>query len=498
MSLLEDSGTPRERVTAIGSHGQTLRHRTDISPPFTWQIGDPNTVVEMTGITVVGDFRRRDIAAGGQGAPLVPVFHDQAFRSETEDRAIINIGGIANLTVLRRDRPVLGFDTGPGNRLLDAWISRHQGVDFDHDGRWAAGGRCDTVLLQSLLEEPYLSLPAPKSTGRELFNLAWLDTKLRGAERNSQDVHATLLEFTAQTIAAGVRRYAPGCSLFVCGGGAHNTRLLASLARLASPNRVATTAVLGLDPDYVEAIAFAWFARRTLSGLPSSAASVTGAAGARILGGIYHQAARNHLVSMHLPQAAPMNDTDLKAAALYINRELSFLEFNQRVLEQAKDRRIPLLERVKFLCISCANLDEFFEIRVASLKELIEAGASQTGPDGMSAHEQLKAISARATLLVDEQYTLLNDVLMPELAKHGVVFLSPDSWSVSASRVDLRILRLRGRTGAEPARARSGAPVPEDPQQELELRDRRRGRGRLRPQQRPRRRPGSALAAAPD
>jgi anhydro-N-acetylmuramic acid kinase len=289
LSLLDASGTSCERVTAIGSHGQTLRHRTDIAPPFTWQIGDPNTIVEMTGITVVGDFRRRDVAAGGQGAPLVPVFHDQAFRSETEDRAIINIGGIANLTVLRRDRPVLGFDTGPGNRLLDAWISRHQGVDFDHDGRWAAGGRCDAVLLQSLLDEPYLSLPAPKSTGRELFNLAWLDTKLRGAERNSQDVHATLLEFTAQTIAAGVRRYAPGCSLYVCGGGAHNTQLLASLTRLAAPNRVATTAALGLDPDYVEAIAFAWFARRTLGGLPSSAASVTGAAGARILGGIYHK-----------------------------------------------------------------------------------------------------------------------------------------------------------------------------------------------------------------
>ncbi len=289
LSLLESSGTPRERVAAIGSHGQTLRHRVDLAPAFTWQIGDPNTVVEMTGITVVGDFRRRDIAAGGQGAPLAPAFHDRAFRSETEDRAIVNIGGIANLTVLRRDMPLLGFDTGPGNRLLDAWISRHRNLDFDRDGRWAGAGRCDADLLEKLLDEPYLSLPAPKSTGRELFNLAWLERKLCGAARDPRDVQATLLMYTAATIAAAARQYAPGCALYLCGGGAHNAGLLAALERLAAPARVATTAVLGLDPDYVEAIAFAWFARRTLSGLPSSAASVTGAAGPRILGGIYHR-----------------------------------------------------------------------------------------------------------------------------------------------------------------------------------------------------------------
>jgi anhydro-N-acetylmuramic acid kinase len=287
LALLESSGTPRERVAAIGSHGQTLRHRVDVAAPFTWQIGDPNTIVEITGITVVGDFRRRDVAAGGQGAPLVPVFHDQAFRSAREDRAIVNVGGIANLTVLRRDMPVLGFDTGPGNRLLDAWVSRHRNLEFDRDGRWAAAGRCDADLLQSLLGEPYLALPAPKSTGRELFNLAWLDRLLSGVARDPQDVQATLLEYTAETIAASVRRHAPGSSVYLCGGGAHNAQLRAALARLIAPAQVATTAALGLDPDYVEAIAFAWFARRTMNGLPSSAASVTGAAGPRILGGIY-------------------------------------------------------------------------------------------------------------------------------------------------------------------------------------------------------------------
>jgi anhydro-N-acetylmuramic acid kinase len=289
-ALLRGAGVGAEHVTAIGSHGQTLRHRPDLPTPFTWQIGDPNTLTEMTGITVVADFRRRDVAAGGQGAPLLPVFHDQVFRSADEDRVIANLGGIANITILRRDAPVTGFDTGPANRLLDAWIARHQGLDFDADGAWAGTGLCDAALLQRLLDEPYLGLPPPKSTGRELFNMSWLEHRLATVERRPQDVQATLQQFTAATVATAVRHHAPGASLYLCGGGAHNAGLLGAIAQQMAPQRVATTAALGLDPDYVEAVAFAWFARRTLEGLASSAGSVTGAAGARILGGVYRYA----------------------------------------------------------------------------------------------------------------------------------------------------------------------------------------------------------------
>jgi anhydro-N-acetylmuramic acid kinase len=288
--LLAAAGVRPDAVAAIGSHGQTLRHRPDLPLPFTWQIGDPNTLVEMTGITVVGDFRRRDVAAGGQGAPLLPVFHDHVFRSDDEDRVIVNVGGIANVTILSRDSTVTGFDTGPGNRLLDAWIAQHQGFEYDENGRWAGTGTCDTTLLQQLLDEPYLNLRPPKSTGRELFNLSWLRTKLGLFARRPEDVQATLLEFTAVTIAAAVRQYAPGAALYVCGGGARNQRLLDAIGARVTPNRVASTQVLGLDPDYVEAVAFAWFAERTLAGLTSSAGSVTGARGARILGGIYRYA----------------------------------------------------------------------------------------------------------------------------------------------------------------------------------------------------------------
>jgi anhydro-N-acetylmuramic acid kinase len=285
--LLGEAGVPARNIKAVGSHGQTLRHRMDVAVPFTWQIGDPNVLAELTGITVVADFRRRDVAAGGQGAPLLPVFHDQVFRGGDEDRVIANVGGIANITVLAQGAEVIGFDTGPGNRLLDAWIARHRGVDYDRGGAWAGGGKVDAVLLQRLLTEPYLNLPAPKSTGRELFNLRWLDHHLAEHPGPPVDVQATLLEYSAVTIAAAVRQYAPLAALYVCGGGAHNAGLLAALTRLLAPNPVATTEKLGLNPDYVEAVAFAWFAKRTLQGLPSNAPSVTGARGARILGGIY-------------------------------------------------------------------------------------------------------------------------------------------------------------------------------------------------------------------
>jgi anhydro-N-acetylmuramic acid kinase len=290
LALMRSAGLGAARITAIGSHGQTLRHRPDLSVPFTWQIGDPNTLAEMTGVSVVADFRRRDVAAGGQGAPLLPVFHDQVFRSDGEDRVIANLGGIANITILTRDSTVTGFDTGPANRLLDAWIARHLGKDFDADGAWAASGRIDDTLLRELLDEPYLWLAPPKSTGRELFNMPWLESKLGLFSRAPRDVQATLQQFTASTLAAAVRQYAPGAALYICGGGAHNSALLEAIGALIAPNPVASTAALGLDPDYVEAVAFAWFAKRTLEGLTSSAASVTGAKGARILGGVYRYA----------------------------------------------------------------------------------------------------------------------------------------------------------------------------------------------------------------
>ena len=290
LALMQSAGISVDRITAIGSHGQTLRHRPDLDVPFTWQIGDPNVLAEMTGVSVVADFRRRDVAAGGQGAPLLPVFHDQVFRSDDEDRVIANLGGIANITILTRGGSITGFDTGPANRLLDAWIAQHQGKDFDAEGAWAASGRVDETLLNELLDEPYLRLAPPKSTGRELFNLPWLENKLGLFSRPPRDVQATLQQFTARTLAAAVRQYAPGASLYVCGGGAHNLGLLNAIAALIAPNRVASTSALGLDPDYVEAVAFAWFAKRTLEGLTSSAGSVTGAKGARILGGVYRYA----------------------------------------------------------------------------------------------------------------------------------------------------------------------------------------------------------------
>jgi anhydro-N-acetylmuramic acid kinase len=290
LALMQTAGISAQDITAIGSHGQTLRHRPDLGLPFTWQIGDPNTLAEMTGISVVADFRRRDVAAGGQGAPLLPVFHDQVFRSDEEDRVIANLGGIANVTILTQGSSVTGFDTGPANRLLDVWIARHLAKDFDADGAWAASGQVDDTLLDELLDEPYLRLAPPKSTGRELFNLPWLESKLGLFSRAPRDVQATLQQFTARTLAAALRQYAPGASLYVCGGGAHNLGLLNAIGALIAPNPVASTAALGLDPDFVEAVAFAWFAKRTLEGLTSSAGSVTGAKGARILGGVYRYA----------------------------------------------------------------------------------------------------------------------------------------------------------------------------------------------------------------
>jgi anhydro-N-acetylmuramic acid kinase len=293
LALLAKTGHRPVEIRAIGSHGQTLRHRPAGADPFTLQLGNPAVIAERTGITTVADFRRRDLAAGGQGAPLAPAFHAFAFRAARCARAILNIGGIANLTYLpagESTETVLGFDTGPGNTLLDQWIRRTLGEDYDRDGAWAAGGRPQAALLEVLLADPYFRRLPPKSTGREYFHLGWLERALAhfAAPPSPQDVQATLLALTARSIAQALREYLPPVGeLFVCGGGAHNRALLARLAEELPGIPVRTTDSLGLAPDWVEAAAFAWLAHRTLEGLPGNLPSVTGAARAVILGGIY-------------------------------------------------------------------------------------------------------------------------------------------------------------------------------------------------------------------
>jgi anhydro-N-acetylmuramic acid kinase len=287
--LLDEAGAAAADIRAIGSHGQTVRHHPHGPHPYTLQLGDPNIIAERTGITTVADFRRRDIAAGGQGAPLVPAFHAALFRHPDHARVILNLGGIANITVLPHQAqvPITGFDTGPGNALLDGWSARHCGTPYDAAGRWAGGGTSSPRLLQRLLDEPYFALPPPKSTGRELFNLAWLDARLDGTE-TPQDVQATLLELTAASVARAVAEYAAGArEVLACGGGVYNSALMARLAVLLGPRAVLSTAELGVDPQAVEAMAFAWLARETLAGRPGNLPAVTGAAHPVMLGGIY-------------------------------------------------------------------------------------------------------------------------------------------------------------------------------------------------------------------
>ncbi len=281
-------GLVPHNVRAIGCHGQTLRHRP--ADGYTLQIGNAALLAELTGIAVVADFRSRDIAAGGQGAPLVPAFHVHAFADPGLHRVVANIGGIANVTDLPAGGTVRGWDTGPGNLLLDAWIGRHRGERYDRDGVWAASGQTDAALLDVLLQHPFLAQVPPKSAGREQFNLAWLDTTLAGLGRQltAADVQATLLEFTAASLAEAVIRECAGTQeLYVCGGGAHNGVLMRRLAARLPALRVDTTAALGIDPDWVEALAFAWLARQAVLGVPGNLPSVTGARGPRVLGAIY-------------------------------------------------------------------------------------------------------------------------------------------------------------------------------------------------------------------
>jgi len=291
-ALLEEAGVAAAEVAAIGSHGQTVRHRPagaalDGRHPFTWQIGDGAVIAERTGIATVADFRRRDVAAGGHGAPLLPAFHAAMLGSREEDRAALNLGGIANFTLMPARGEVRGFDTGPANCLMDAWALRHLGRPFDADGAFARQGEVDAALLARLLDEPWFALPPPKSTGREQFQLGWVETRLGGGER-PQDVQATLLELSAVSIAQALRAQQPATRrVLACGGGVRNGALLARLAALLPQATVETTAVYGLDPDFVEAMGFAWLARQTLAGLPGNLPSVTGARGLRVLGTVH-------------------------------------------------------------------------------------------------------------------------------------------------------------------------------------------------------------------
>ena len=286
-SLLEQSGLTARDIDAIGAHGQTLRHQPALG--YTTQINNPALLAERTGIDVVADFRSRDVAAGGQGAPLVPAFHHSVFAKPGQATLVLNIGGISNLSVLPPVGLVLGFDCGPGNALMDAWVAKHTGQRFDEGGQWAASGQLIPALLASLLNEPYLAMPAPKSTGRDLFSLTWLAAKLApfAAER-PVDVQNTLTEFTARACVASTKSYLNNSKeLIVCGGGAFNQHLMQRLQVGLPTLKVMTSSAHGLPPLQVEAAAFAWLARQAVKRLPGNLPSVTGAAGRRVLGAIY-------------------------------------------------------------------------------------------------------------------------------------------------------------------------------------------------------------------
>ncbi|GIZ52896.1 anhydro-N-acetylmuramic acid kinase [Noviherbaspirillum aridicola] len=289
--LLDESGKQATDIRAIGAHGQTIRHRPELG--FTRQIGNAALLAELSGIDVVADFRSRDVAAGGQGAPLVPAFHQAVFGADNEVRVVANIGGIANISVLQPGTGTTGFDTGPGNVLMDYWIGAVQGKSYDAGGGWAASGRPDPALLETLLDEPYFRLPPPKSTGRDLFHRQWLEGRMtRHAGLAPEDVQATLARLTAASLADAIANHAPTVrSVFVCGGGAHNGHLMNEirdcLRARALPATVDSTDRLGVAPGHVEALAFAWLAQRHVLRQPGNIAEVTGAAGPRILGALY-------------------------------------------------------------------------------------------------------------------------------------------------------------------------------------------------------------------
>lgn len=291
LKLLDQANILPDQVIAIGSHGQTIRHRPPGSPEgcFTLQIGDPNTIAELTGITTVADFRRRDIAAGGQGAPLVPAFHRAIFQTPEQHRVIVNIGGMANLTWLPKLGLTLGFDTGPGNALMDEWTLLHTGKRYDESGAWAATGKINQELLNRLLQHSFFALAAPKSTGREAFNRQWLDQALAGINIPANDVQATLLELTAITISDAITALSTESkAVFVCGGVTYNSHLMRRLQALLTRDKLETTATLGVNPQWVEAMAFAWLAQQTMNRQPGNLKEVTGANREVILGGVYY------------------------------------------------------------------------------------------------------------------------------------------------------------------------------------------------------------------
>lgn len=287
LELLSGAGVPAHSVSAIGSHGQTVRHRPGGAHPFSLQIGDASVIAERTGIRTVADFRRADVAAGGQGAPLAPAFHAAVLRARSPC-AVLNLGGIANLSVLDRQGVRHGFDTGPANCLLDAWNERHRGNPCDLGGAWARTGQVDADLLEALLDDPYLKADPPKSSGREYFNLEWVETRLSGRRIGASDVQATLLALSVRTIVDSTHRHAADAQeLLVCGGGVHNNALMDALATALAPLPVSSTAVAGIDPDFVEAALFAWLAYQRLAAVPVDLTRISGARGPRLLGAIH-------------------------------------------------------------------------------------------------------------------------------------------------------------------------------------------------------------------
>ncbi|OAI21303.1 anhydro-N-acetylmuramic acid kinase [Methylomonas lenta] len=287
LALLDKAKIPASQINAIGSHGQTVYHAPDGRYGFSLQIGDPNRIAEITGITTISDFRRRDIAAGGQGAPLVPAFHQAVFAEPDNITTVLNIGGIANISILN-SKQILGFDTGPGNTLMDYWCQQCLNKNYDANGDWGNSGRVNPELLSLLLNDAYFRQPPPKSTGKEYFSPAWLQSKLADVtDCRPEDVQATLCQVTADSIANAVLEYAAvSKQILLCGGGIHNQQLV-SMLRKNLPMPLVSTANFGIDPDYVEAIAFAWLARQSFNHQPGNLCSVTGAKTSVVLGGVY-------------------------------------------------------------------------------------------------------------------------------------------------------------------------------------------------------------------
>lgn len=288
-ALLTQAGIDRSKIIAIGSHGQTVFHHPESELPFTTQIGDPNTIAWRTGITTVADFRRKDMAAGGQGAPLAPLFHDFLFSDSSVSRVVVNLGGIANISVVAEGFNNIGFDTGPANVLMDYWIHKHKNLEVDDQGQWAASGTVSSSLLEQLLDDSYFAQPEPKSTGREYFNGAWLEQRLTKTSEtiSPEDVQATLLELTATTVATEIENQLSPNEVYLCGGGAHNLALVNRLDELLPESKVLTTDELNLSPDWVEATLFAWLAKQRLQGIAVDSRAITGASDPVVLGGVY-------------------------------------------------------------------------------------------------------------------------------------------------------------------------------------------------------------------